>query len=262
MKKNKVTISLAAYNNLEYTKQCLLALFAKTPLELFDLVIVNNGSSDGTTEWLAKELPTLIPFDKNRITIFNIFPNFGFAKAHNKAFEECKTEYFLPLNNDIIPWKHWLEPLVEDLDKMPEVAIVGSKLISPLLNGIQNCGTLFQGVTPYHRYLGYPPQYPSVNQKEYVPAITGACFIIRSKLFKQFHGFDTRYYNGWEDVHLNLQLLEAGWKILYEPRSVLYHYEGRSEDRFIKDSENRQLFYKLWSRKLLNGLGQLEKEKA
>ena len=250
-----VTISIACFNKLEYTKQCLINLYNHTSTDLFSLVIVNNASKDGTYEWLKDKLPEIIPFNKNSITIINNQINEGFAKAHNRAFQECKTKYFLPLNNDTLPLKKWLEPLVTDLENDKKAAIVGPKLISPLLNGIQSCGTEFAGAMPYHRFFAAPPDMPLANKREYVAAITGACMMIRSKIFKEFKGFDDRFINGWEDVDLDLKIREAGWKIIYEPTSVLYHYEGQTQGRFDNDDQNRDLFTKLWGRKLLQGLG-------
>lgn len=250
----RVTISIACYNNLEYTKQCLKYLYKNTPQELFDLVIVDNASTDGTPDWLMKEFNNYVKIDnkKHNYTLLINDANVGFAKAHNQAFKECKTDYFLPLNNDTLPFSGWLEPLIKDLDTMKEVGVVGCKLISPLVHGIQHCGVVFRkDGTPIHRYFGVNEDYPKVNKSGYTPAVTGASMIIRSKIYKDLKGFDEIYVNGWEDIDLCLKVRKAGWQIYYEADSELYHYEGQSEGRMDYDNQNRIIFMDRWYKDII-----------
>jgi GT2 family glycosyltransferase len=249
----KVTISIALYNKLEFTKQCLKYLYKNTNQELFDLVIIDNSSTDGTIEWLTKEFPNEIKInDKtHNYTILLNNVNVGFARAHNQAFKECKTEYFLPLNNDTIPLNNWLEPLIEELDKNKKTAIVGCKLISPIIQGLQHVGVVFRNDNqPIHRLFGYQPEYEGANIKQYAPAVTGASFIIRSEVFKQVNGFDELYRNSYEDIDLCLAVRELGYQIIYHPESVLYHYEGQTVGRLDDDINNRDLFLKRWSSRI------------
>jgi len=266
-KKPKITISIACYNKLEYTKQCLIALYKKTPSDLFSLIIINNDSTDGTTEWLVKDFNKEIPNKKNSIVVLNNSINVGFARAHNQAFAESKTPYTLFLNNDIIVKKDWLEPIIRDLDKYRNVAIVGSKLISPFLNGIQHAGVFFNGIMPYHFGTGLSGDRKEVNIKRYVPAVTGACFAVRNIHWRElrytrennqeYSGFSEAYLNGWEDIDACLRLRENGYDILYEPKSELFHYEGVSDNRYIAENQNRAIFIKNWYKKLQDGLNEI-----
>jgi len=140
MQKQRVTISLACYNKLEFTKQCLEYLYKNTPHDLFDLIIVDNASTDGTKDWLIDNMAKELKIDQNHnYTLLINDKNIGFSRAHNQSFKECKTEYFLPLNNDTVPCSGWLEPLIRDLDEDKTVGAIGCKLISPLVQGIQHC---------------------------------------------------------------------------------------------------------------------------
>lgn len=253
MKKPRVTISIALYGELPYTKRCLKALFKNTPEDLYKLVLFDNDSKDDTFEYLASGRDFDVPEDKVKLSRSK--KNVGFGLAHNYVAKNCDTELLLLLNNDTIPLKGWLEPMVAVMDKYPDCEVVGSKLISPLINGIQHAGIVFDGITPIHRYFGQAPNASMVNQRQEFPAVTGACFLVRTKTFNEgpsekypfkTAGFDPEYFCGWEDVDYCLQMQKMNRKVIYEPKSVLYHYEGQSEGRLAKEDENRTYFYKQW----------------
>jgi len=241
---NKVTISIALYNNLQYTKQCLGALFTNTP-PIYDLVIVDNGSTDGTRDWLTalskrKDIP--VP-----VTILINSENMNFAGAHNQAFEHCKTDYFLLLNNDTIPMKDWLEPMIEAMEANEDVKVVGSKLISPIYTGVQHAGVVFrEDCTPTHINLGKPIYDNDVNNGGRCPSVTGACMMIDSEIYRILKGLEEEYKNGWEDTSFNLKVRQMGYSIWYEPKSVLWHYEGKTEGRLTNETPNRKLFMARW----------------
>jgi len=225
-------------------------LYKNTDWRLFNLIVVDNGSRDGTRQWLLKKCNNEFPLDNSIFLLNN--KNVGFGKAHNQAFQKCKTEFFLPLNNDTIPLKNWLEPLLEVMDNSETVAIAGCKLISPLLQGIQHAGVVFrQDGIPTHKYLGHQPDDKEVNRKGFCPAVTGAAMIIRSKIFKQIGGFDEVYLNGWEDIHMCLKVREMGHQVFYEPKSVLYHYEGQTDGRLDDDLSNKTIFMRRWYKKIM-----------
>ncbi len=258
----RVTVSVAVFNKLEYTIQCLQSIFRTCDPALYDLVIVNNASTDGTTEWLNNVMPGIAPKDKNRITVLNNLENIGFARAHNQAFRECKTEFFLLLNNDTLARENWLPPMVKQMSLIPNAGVVGSKLITPMINGIQHAGVVFDGIFPVHRLFGAPSDHPTVIRSALVPAVTGACLMIRSEIFAQLNGLDERFVNGWEDMDLCLKVRELGFEIVYEAGSVLYHYEGQTEGRMLHDDQNRDLFVKLWGKKLLDEVVPFPRQEA
>jgi len=246
----KATISIVLYNSLPFSKQCIKYLFKNTDPKLFELAIIDNASTDGTAEWIQKEFVDSKEYRSVKTTIYFNDKNGGFAYAHNQAGKDCQTDCFLPFNNDIIPCKGWLEPILDALAR-PEVGIVGSKLISPKSMGIQHAAVIFlENGTPYHRYFGYPSDIPEVNIPAYVPAVTGAVFAVKKTLWDMLGGFDTRYFCGWEDIAFCLAAREKGYRVFYEPRSQLYHYEGESVGRYSKEDANRTLFFSEWGEKI------------
>ncbi len=237
----RVTISLLTYGSLPYTKQCLKALVHNTP-KIYKLVILDNKSKDDTADWIVNEsnLPDGTDFMPSP-------KNLGYGGGHNLVTEKKgDTEFMVFLNNDTIPMKGWLEPMIEVMDKYPDCEVVGSKLISPFLGGLQHAGVNFKGTFPVHRFFNFPVDFPDANILEQVPAVTGACFMVRTKTFKELKGFDPHYFCGWEDIDYCLEINKMGKKVFYQPKSVLHHYEGRSEGRFVAEDSNREYFMKKW----------------
>ncbi len=247
----KVTISIACFNNLQLTKQCLKGIERKTNLSLIALNIIDNASTDGTSKFFREEFPKWPMFKKVKITIMQNTENIGFARAHNMSFLECKSPYFLLLNNDIIPLKNWLEPMIKVLDDKLNVGVVGSKLISPVFNGIQHAGVFFVNGGPKHVLFGMPENTPDACFGRYVPSVTGACMLVRSELFKKLGSLDAKYINGWEDTDFNMKVRKSGLDIYYEAESVLYHYEGQTDGRLKFDDHNRNLFFSRWAKDII-----------
>ena len=244
MKNARVSISIATYGSLPYTKNCLRALIQNTPEKLYNLFIFDNGSRDGTVKWLTGERN--VEFPDERVKLIASPKNIGFAGAHNAVAKIVDTEFIVFLNNDTVPLKGWLESMVEVMDKYPDCEVVGSKLISPLLNGLQHAGVVFNGIYPTHRLLGAKSDCEAANKLQEFPAVTGACFMVRTKSFLENGGFDEKYWCGWEDIDYCLKVQKKKKKVIYQPKSVLYHYEGMSEGRLIAEDKNRIYFYQKW----------------
>jgi GT2 family glycosyltransferase len=246
----KALISIALYNQLPFTKDCLRYLFKNTDPKLFELAIIDNASTDGTREWLKNDFANSKEYKNVNTVIYFNDKNAGFSYAHNQAGKENECDAIILLNNDTIPLKGWLEPLLEALER-PEIGIAGSKLISPKFIGCQHAGIIFlPDGRPYHRYLGYPDNAPEVNKSELVPAVTGACFAVKKELWDLLGGLDLRYFCGWEDIAFCLLARERGYKVWYEPKSVLYHFEGQTAGRYAREDANRELFFKEWAEKI------------
>ncbi|MEW6248547.1 MAG: glycosyltransferase [Nitrospirota bacterium] len=233
------SIIIPVWNKVELTRRCLEAL-ATTPDEpRWEVIIVDNGSTDGTSALLA-ELGGDVRIIRND-------ENLGFAKACNQGAKAARGRYLVFLNNDTIPQSGWLEALVREVEEHADVAVVGSKLLYP--DGtIQHAGVAFSHVwfTPYHLYQGCPADLPAVNRRREFQAVTAACMLVRREVFDEVGGFDEGYRNGFEDVDLCLKVRERGWKIVYQPKSVLYHLESQTPGRKAHDADNSRLFLTRW----------------
>lgn len=238
----KVSIIVAVYDRLEYTKKCLDSIFEFGSKYDFEIIIVNNASSDGTKEFLDELDGKIVATHNER--------NLGFAKACNQGAARASGGFLLFLNNDTIVTKNWMDVLISELDENPEIAMAGSKLLFPD-DTIQHAGVVFgEDKIPYHIYVREMKEKNYVNKKRKFNAVTAACMLVRKDIFDKVGGFDENFLNGYEDIDLCLKIKELGKDIIYCPESVVYHYESISEGRTDKHTENRELFLKKWGNKI------------
>lgn len=239
------SIVIPVFNNLELTKQCIEKLIKNTPEGLYEVIIVDNASTDGTHEFL-------MCLDGDATVITNDV-NLGFAKACNQGARAASGKYLVFLNNDTIPHAEWLTELINVADKHEDIGVVGSKLLFP--DGtIQHAGVVIvetpSGKLGNHLYWGYPGDFPPANRARDFEVVTAACMLISKDLFFQVGCFDERYVNGMEDVDLCLKIRKTGKRVFYCPNSILTHFESKTEGRFDKVSENERLFIQLWDDKI------------
>ena len=237
IKAPKCSIIIPVFNQIEYTKQCIETLYKNTPKSLFEIIVVDNNSSDGTKAFLAGI--------KENIKVISNPENYGFARACNQGAKESAGEHLIFLNNDTVPLSGWLEAMVASANSDKNVGIVGSKLLYP--NGtIQHAGIGFINGIPDHPFRNLPGDHPEANVPKELDMVTGACLLIRRELFFECGGFDEQFKNGVEDIDLCLKVRLKGYKVMYDPKSTLYHYEGRTPGRFNHIKENLQIFFSRW----------------
>jgi len=233
-----VSIVIPLYNQATYTRQCLEALARNTGNAVpFELVIVDNGSTDETPE-LLKSLT-------GNVTVVSNRANLGFARACNQGAKLANGRYLLFLNNDTVPEKGWLVHLVKSLESVG-ADIAGGLLLFP--DGtVQHAGIAFseQGCG-YHIFSGFAADSPAVTTQRFMQAVTGACMLVKRDLFEKLTGFDEGFMNGFEDIDLCLRAGEHGAKVLYAPSCRLVHFAEVSEGRKDHDAKNIQHFSQRW----------------
>ncbi|MBC8424077.1 glycosyltransferase [bacterium] len=243
-----VSIIIPVYDKLELTRQCLESIWRHTPGDRYEIIVVDNGSTDGTAEYL-RELE-----DAGSVKALIQDENLGFARGCNRGAAAARGRYLLFLNNDTEVTEGWLSPLLQTLDQDPYVGAVGNKLLFP--DGtIQHAGVALvledrpQGQVFGARHVLYRKSADSkaANQPQIMRALTAACLMVRSEAFFKVVGFDEAYWNGNEDVDLCLKLGEAGWRLVYRPESVVVHHESQSgPQRWTGLSENQKRLDKRW----------------
>jgi len=238
----KTSIIIPIFNQKKYTQKCLESIFLCGSKYDFEIIVVDNASTDGSREYLTGL--------GNRIVVIFNKKNVGFAKACNQGAKIAHGEYLLFLNNDTVVTNNWLDILVKELDNNKDMAIVGPKLLYPD-DTVQHAGIVFdEKKWPHHIYKKERGDAAYVNKKRQFQCITAACFLIRSKIFNDIGGFDEAYINGLEDLDLCLKVRELGLGILYCPESVVYHYGGISTGRHTNDKNNKELFLNRWGQKI------------
>ena len=222
----ETSIVIPVWNNLELTRQCLESIWQNTPADSFEVIVVDNGSTDCTTEFLYQEQTA------GRLrAVFNK-QNLGFAKACNQGARAARGDYLVFLNNDTIVTQDWLEELINCAKKDGSIAIVGAKLLFPD-DTVQHAGAVFNNYKKvYHIYRNFHKDHPAVNKEREFQTITAACMLIKKDLFFKAGLFEEGYQNGFEDVDLCLTIKRLGYKIFYTPKSVVYHLESKTPGRF------------------------------
>ncbi|GEM_PF-727315 len=233
-----VSIVIPTFNNLHLTRRCLDSVLCNTPQGQFELVVVDNGSTDGTVPFLSEMQK------HGRLRLISNLKNHGFAHACNQGAAAGQGDHVLFLNNDTVVTTGWIGALLETANRH-DVGAVGAKLLYP--DGtIQHAGIGWINGVPDHPMRHQPANHPEANQFRELDMVTGACLLVPRKLFVQLGGFDEIYRNGVEDIDLCLRIRVAGHKVVYQPGAVVFHHEGKSSGRFDHVSENLQKFAERW----------------
>ena len=218
-----VSIIIPVFNQVHYTEKCLDALFKNT-CSTFEVIIVDNGSTDGT--------PTLLKQYGDQLVVIRNAQNQGFARACNSGAAAAKAPFLLFLNNDTEVQQGWLPPLLA-MAARPNIGAVGSRLLFPD-GSVQHAGVAIverRGIVsllPRHAFIGEGLNVSAPTKATCMQAVTAACMLVNASDFYDVGGFDTAYWNGCEDVDLCFKLAQLGRKIVYEPSSVVVHHEGKS----------------------------------
>jgi len=243
-----VSIIMPVFNKLNLTQPCVESIHREGATVSFEIVVVDNGSTDGSREWLAEEERA------GRLRAVINPDNLGFARGCNVGAAAARGRYLLFLNNDMEVTPGWLEPLVGTLDADPDAGIVGARLLFAD-DTIQHGGVALIQVDKegwVHMgglHLSYQMQadHKGALNAQCMQIVTGACLLIRPEAFRAVGGFDERYWNGNEDVDLCLKVRELGYEVVYRGESVVYHYESQSgPERFSQVEHNVKLFNEIW----------------
>jgi len=236
-----VSIIIPVFNKLAFTRQCLERLARDTSLP-FDVVVVDNASSDGTQTWF--ETPRDFGFP---LTYIRNDSNLGFSRANNVGAARSSAEYLLFLNNDTLPAPGWLRAMVDTARKDGRVGVVGIKQLFPYTNRIHHTGIIFDADRrPQHIYPHSDGSLPFVNRERGYQAITGSCMLMPRDLFVTCGGFDEGYRNGYEDVDLCLRARQLGRTVVCCTSAFIYHYGQISETRTADDDRNAARLSERW----------------
>jgi GT2 family glycosyltransferase len=150
--------------------------------------------------------------------------NRGFAGGNNVGIKACNGKYVVLLNNDTKVTKGWLEEMVKMAESDDRIGIVGCKLLYPD-NTIQHAGVGFKGLFHFHIGVGFPKEF-YYKPREF-KAVTFACVLIKREVFDSGVWLDEGYHPAlFEDIDFCFQALEKGWRIMYCPNAIVYHYES------------------------------------
>lgn len=268
------TLVVVTRDGLHHMRRLFDGLADRTAYRSFDVVVVDNASTDGTREFLEAE-------DRFPVTMLANDENRSFSAANNQGIEIARGDITVLCNNDIEPaHQDWLTRLVQPLGE-PHVAATGPLLVYPdrdLLPGeelrhpmlsVQSAGMGYEidnrRVRARNLDVGTDPLRPAMRRTREVGGLTAACVAARTADLREIDGLDEDYFYGSEDWDLGLRLARRG-RLLLVGRSVMYHYEYgtqntfASEDRAAYRRRNHVIFNTRWGaemrrRVLLEHLG-------
>lgn len=235
-----VSIVIPVFNKWELTRACLESLRRHTPGRGFEVLVADNGSTDGTATDCEHLGSSLFP---GRFRQLRFGRNLNFGPACNAGARAAEGELLLLLNNDTLLSPGWLEPLVGELGGDAKLGAVGPLLVYPEEPGqgvrVQHLGISIEPqLYPVHLYEFFPADHALVRKKRAVQALTAAVLLLPRALFFQCGGFCEDFRNGGEDVDLGLQISRRGLRQACVPQSIVTHLASQTPGRNDHERHN------------------------
>jgi GT2 family glycosyltransferase/glycosyltransferase involved in cell wall biosynthesis len=241
----RASIIVPAYNHLSVTLACLRALADAGDRTSFEVILVDDASSDSTPQVLPG-IPGLRYHRNPR--------NLGFIGACNAGAELAQGEFLVFLNNDTTVQPGWLDALLATFEAHPDTGLAGSKLVYPDGRLQEAGGIVFADGSGWNYGRFDDPAHPRYNFVREVDYCSGASIALRRELFLRLGGFDSLYAPAYyEDTDLAMRVREEGLKVRYQPASVVVHHEGVSSGTDLTSGvkayqvANQKKFVARWS---------------
>jgi len=235
----KVSIIVLNWNGKQYLETCLSSL-VKQDYPSFEIIFVDNGSSDGSIEFVEQNYPHVI--------IVSHSTNLGFARGINSGINVSRGNYLATLNNDAEANSDWISRLVHVMESDSHIGCCASKMLRYFdRNVIDSAGVvIYQNGNAYDRGANEKDTGQYDNQVEVFGACAGAA-LYRKQMLDEIGCFDRDYFAYFEDVDLSFRMHLFGWKCIYVPDAIVYHMHSATS----KQASPFKLFYlernKLWN---------------
>lgn len=219
----KASVIIPVHDGIALTRDCLDSLAAHPSRCACEIVVVDDASRDGTGDYLQEQE------EAGRIRLVRHLENAGFAASCNDGAAAATGDVLVFLNNDTLVSEGWLDALVEELARDPQVGIAGSRLLYP--DGtLQHAGMVWEwhGNHPHpeHAFRHRDGELPEARVTLDYPCVTGACLAIPTGLFRELGGFTRELGMYCEDVDLCLKAWRRGLRVRYVPSSCVVHLES------------------------------------
>jgi GT2 family glycosyltransferase len=232
-----LSVIIVNYNTKQLTMECIHSLLqARTQIQ-YEIILVDNSSSDGTVGEVTTRFPEVVIIPNSR--------NVGFSKANNQGMVQATGRYILLLNSDTVVEDHTLDTMIRYMDRHPGVGASGCKLV--LADGTLDEACKRGFPTPlasFYYAFGFSklfPNNPAFNQYKLshldpdhtyeVDCLVGAFMLVRREVIEQVGGLDEAFFMYGEDIDWCYRIKQAGWKIVYYPETTVIHYKGASSRR-------------------------------
>jgi GT2 family glycosyltransferase len=242
-----VTVVVPVHGQWAYTRKCLHALSRTAGGHSFEVVVVDDASPDRTRQHLRRV---------RGVRVVELDQNLGFVGACNAGIAAARGQFVVLLNNDTAVHPEWLSAMLEAMED-PTVGLVGSRLVYPDGRLQEAGGIVFADGTAWNYGRFADPELPQFTYRRDVDYCSGASVMVRRSILDQLGGLDERlapaYY---DDTDLAFGVRSLGYRVVYEPASIVVHYEGISngtdEAHGVKSHQviNRGRFAEKWAAEL------------
>lgn len=225
----KLSIIIITWNGRALLTQCLEALGALLERKDTEFIVVDNGSADGTVDFLRATYPgiRLVELPENR----------GVAYARNRGLEQARGRYLWMLDNDTKASVGVIDGMLEFMDTHPECGVCGSKLVD-VQGTVQESSKRYPGLgvkiaNLMHRGFRYSYGLERMKHPFEPTYLIGACQLVRREAFEAAGWLDEHIFYGPEDADFCIRVRRAGWHIMYLPQFTILHYCQRATRRKI-----------------------------
>ncbi len=242
-----VSIVVITYNNIEYNIACLRSVFQYTAYENYEIVVVDNNSTDGTREWLSG-------YKEKKIANLHIIlnnQNVGFAGGNNIGIDEAKGKYIILLNNDTLVSRGWITGMVKHLENDSKLGMIGA-----VTNSIGNEAMIPTKYTSKQEMLQFSYLYTQEKMGQTynnVNMLAMFCTVIPRKVIDSCGKLDEQFGIGmFEDDDYSMSVISKGYSIAIAEDSFVHHFQSisfgkiQNEQYMSMHGHNRQLFEKKW----------------
>lgn len=235
----QVSILLVNWNTREMTLACLESIYRQTSRVSFEVIVLDNGSGDGSAGAIAARFP--------QVRLMAESENHGFARATHMQADVARGQRLLLLNTDTLVLDHAIDNLVAFADSYPQARIWGGRTLYG--DGSLNITSCWARMTPWSVFstavglknlfsgsaLFNPREYPGWQRDTVreVDIVTGCLFLVDTAFWREMGGFDRRFFMYGEEVDFCLRARAAGARPLITPRATIVHYGGGSATHHV-----------------------------
>ena len=220
------SIIILTCNQIEYTKKCVESIFQNTQ-QLYELIIVDNGSTDGTVEYLESEVQY-----RNKAIVVKVIKNMenkGFAAGNNQGIAAANGDYIILMNNDVVVTPGWLGRMISCAAKMPEIGIVGPR--SNYVSGPQLVERVDYDTHTLNGLIEFSNKFADdyTGQAQQILRVVGFCMLIKRAVIDRIGGMDDRFGLGnFEDDDFSLRATIAGFQSWIARDCFMHHFGHRT----------------------------------